>query len=295
MRRQIRAGLASAMLFATGIGQAADIPEKEENPISSPQRIEISSGSATISGWLGKPGDLVGLVADTDFYEFYGLEGDVVTLDIDGGWGGARNVNTYLAVFEKTDSGIAKTRENKTGGFPADEGSVDDKDARIDKFRLGKSGYYIVGVTTDGRVFNSDGSVKNGAIGNGDYQLIISGVTPQVQQINIEIKPGSDELAPINPKAKGKIPVALLSSNEFVAMNVNIDTLTFGRTGEEKSLSHCARNGEDVNGDGRVDLVCHFENQQAGFVIGDLEAVVRGKMKYGTSIEGRGRLKVIPE
>jgi hypothetical protein len=283
------------MLFATGIGQAADIPEKEENPISSPQRIEISSGSATISGWLGKPGDLVGSVADTDFYEFYCLAGDVVTLDIDGGWGGARNVNTFLAVFQKTDSGITKERENKNGGFPADEGSVDDKDARIDKFRPEKSGYYIVGVTTDSRAFNNDGSVRSGAIGNGDYQLIISGITPQVQQINIEIKPGRDEVAPINPRSNGKIPVALLSSNGFDAMNVDTKSLTFGRTGEEMSLSHCARNGEDVNGDGRLDLVCHFENQQAGWVIGDLEAVVRGKMKYGTSIEGRGRLKVIPE
>ena len=48
---------------------------------------------------------------------------------------------------------------------------------------------------------------------NGSYKLIISGVTPPelVQYMNIDIKPGGDEEARINPKAKGNIPVALLS------------------------------------------------------------------------------------
>jgi hypothetical protein len=78
-------------------------------------------------------------------------------------------------------------------------------------------------------------------------------------------------------------------------MNVDTQSPTFGATGAEMSLSHCGRSGEDVNGDGRLDLVCHFENQKAGFEKGDLEGIVRGKMKWGSSFEGRGLLKVVPE
>jgi hypothetical protein len=294
MRRYISAGFISGMLLASGITQAADqINESEVNhPVSFAQKIDTPSGNAIISAVLG---NITGMaVNDTDYYIFYGLEGDVVTFDIDGGWGGARSVDTLIAVFGAAP-GFPMLRFNDDAAS-VDEGSVNRYDSRIENFRLPASGYYVVGVSNYPRYFKDGGSVTNpGAIRNGDYSLLVSGVTPQVQQINIEIKPGNDGLAPINPRSNGKIPVALLSSNEFVAMNVDTSSLTFGATGNESSLSHCGRDGEDVNGDGRLDLVCHFENQQAGFAKGDLEGIVRGKMKWGSRFEGQGLLKVVPE
>lgn len=295
MRRHMHAGFVSLMLIASGIAQAADILEKEPNsPISTPQRIDVSSGSAAISAWLGNATG-----TDTDYYVFHGMAGDVVTLDIDGGWGGAQDVDTVIAMFGSGPGfKMLRMNDDPCRTCPIDEGSIDKRDARIDNFRLSASGDYVVGVSGYPRYFTDGGSVTNPDSDknrNGDYKLIVSGVTPQIQQINIEIKPGNDGLAPLNPRSNGKIPVALLSTNGFDAMNVDTASLTFGSTGDERSWNHCGRNGEDVNGDGRLDLVCHFDNQKAGFEKGDLEGVLRGKMKWASRFEGRGLLKVVPE
>lgn len=292
MRRYIHAGLVSGLLLAGNTAYAAQIDESEINhPIGFAQRVDVASGGVTIAGVLG---NLTGPdVDDTDYFIFHGMEGDVVTLDIDGGWGGVRPVDTRIAIFGGSNNAMLRSNDDASS---VDEGSTSRADARLDNVRLPTSGYYVVGVSNTSRPFVDGGGVTNPSrYKNGDYKLVISGVTPQVQQINIEIKPGNDGLAPINPKSNGKIPVALLSSTGFDAMNVDTQSLSFGATGAEKSLSHCGRNGEDVNGDGRLDLVCHFENQKAGFVKGDLEGILQGTMKYGTRFEGRGLLKVVPE
>ena len=290
MRRYFHAGLVSALALAASNAQAAQINESEINhPIGYAQRADVG-GSTAIAGALG---NLSGTeIDDTDYFVFHGMAGDVVTLDIDGGWGGVRSVDTVIAIFDKS----GKMLRMNDDAASIDEGSTSRADARLDNFTLESSGYYVVGVSNYPRYFTNGGAVTNPSkFKNGDYQLVISGVTPQVQQINIEIKPGNDGLAPINPRSNGKIPVALLSSTGFDAMNVNTESLSFGATGAEKSLSHCGRNGEDVNGDGRLDLVCHFENHKAGFAKGDLEGIVQGTMKFGTRFEGRGLLKVVPE
>jgi hypothetical protein len=292
MKRHIHAGLVSAMLLAAGSAQAADqINESEINhPIGFAQKINPSSGSGDISAVLGNTTGTV--IDDTDYYMFSGMEGDVVTLDIDGGWGGNLSVDTIIAIFDRNNNMLRLNDDPSS----VDAGSISLADARLENFRLPATGDYVVGVSNYPRYFTNGGAVTNATkFKNGDYKLIVSGVTPSVQQINIEIKPGNDGLAPINPKSNGKIPVALLSSTGFDAMNVDTQSPTFGATGAEMSLSHCGRSGEDVNGDGRLDLVCHFENQKAGFEKGDLEGIVRGKMKWGSSFEGRGLLKVVPE
>jgi hypothetical protein len=294
MKRHIHTGFVAGMLLASGIAQAANQINDTEinNPIGYAQRIAMPSGSAEISAWIGNATG-----TDVDYYTFYATEGDVLTFDIDGGMGGAQDVDTVMAIFNVSNN--YKKETDNDDPRSVDPGSTSISDARIENFRVPTSGYYVVGVSGYPHLFNSGGSIVNpsstGPNSNGDYKLVISGATPQVQQINIEIKPGSDALAPINPRSNGKIPVALLSSSEFDAMNVKTESLTFGATGDENSRSHCSQSGEDVNGDGRLDLVCHFENQKAGFAKGDTEGIVRGKMKWGTSFEGRGFLKAVPE
>ena len=113
-----------------------------------------------------------------------------------------------------------------------------------------------------------------------------------MQYINIEVKPGSREIAPINPKAKGTIPVALLSNAQFNALQVDQKSLRFGSTGTEASLVRCNPGGTDVNGDGRPDLICHFDNQAAKFQIGDQSGFVTGTSSTGP-FQGRGWLKVL--
>lgn len=117
----------------------------------------------------------------------------------------------------------------------------------------------------------------------------------QVKQVRIDIKPGQRGIARINPKSRHDIPVALLASADFDVRDVDVDSLTFGRTGDEPSLDKCQKHTARVNRDRRRDLVCRFENHLAGFEPTDEEGILKGKLKDGTPFEGRGMLKVIAE
>src|SRR5512139_3444928 len=101
MKRHIHTGLVAGMLLASGIAQAAGqvvINESEPNQgITYAQKIDASSGNVAISAVFG---NLSGAIAnDTDFYEFYAMAGDVLTLDIDDAWGGTRSFDSYIAIF----------------------------------------------------------------------------------------------------------------------------------------------------------------------------------------------------
>lgn len=157
--------------------------------------------------------------------------------------------------------------------------------------------------------------------GGGTYTLTISGVTlpevtppvvtPSVQQISIDIRPGrrdvilafrhfnrsSDserrhEREALRGKFKGGLPVALLSSDTFNALEVDQSSLKFGATGNEDSLKRCVRHGVDVNRDGRPDLICFFDLSKANFAVGETEGVVTGTSSGG-DFEGAGFLKIL--
>jgi hypothetical protein len=277
-------------------GLAFAVAESEPNhPIGLAQSLTVASdGSVTVEGVVG---NLAGPpVLDTDYYTFEGTAGDVVTFDIDGGWGGTRNVDTMLGVFGPGPS-YTVLRFNDDGPSPLDPGSTRSLDSRVVNFVLPATGAYTVGISSYPRRFANGGGTTSNALNslsNGDYTLIISGVTPQLLQISIDIKPGNgDELAPLNPKARGKIPVALLGSAEFDVRDVETGSLTFGHSGSEASLHKCGE-PSDVNGDLWADLVCHFENQEAKFVATDDEAILKGELDDGRAFEGRGWLKMVP-
>ena len=110
--------------------------------------------------------------------------------------------------------------------------------------------------------------------------------------VDIDIKPDSDPNS-INRRSRGNIPVAILSTAGFDAPNdVMIPLLTFGRTGNELSLSGCGQGGEDVNGDGLLDLVCHFFTRLADFQAGDTEGILKGDVG-GTPIEGSDSVRIV--
>lgn len=273
---------------------AADAEELEANhPIAMAQFVTPGMEEYEVSGVIG---NLSGsTVHDVDFYKFYGHEGDVVTVDIDGGWGGARSVDTRLTVF---GDGPVFRRIATNDDAPIDEGSVGRQDSRIRNIVLGSTGVYYVAVSHY-RVRFSSGGYESGATSqNGDYMLVISGVSgaPAVLHFNINIKPGTDpdDLAPLNPKSKGRVPVALLSSDDFNPADVDVSTLTFGHDGDEDSLKKCHKPSEDLNNDGVNDMLCHFDNQTASFRKGDEEAQMRGELKDGTPIAARGLMKVVP-
>jgi 6-phosphogluconolactonase len=114
-----------------------------------------------------------------------------------------------------------------------------------------------------------------------------------VEQVSIEVKPG-DAVPAINSQSKGKTPVAILASSTFDPLTqVDTSTLKFGHSGTENSLAFCNANGEDVNGDGLPDLVCHFNTPACGFLVGDSQATLTGKTLTGTAIAGTAAVNVV--
>lgn len=295
---QTRSAILAALVAAwSASGGALAVDEVEPNdPVASAQHLVIGSdGTAQVNGVIGVVSGTH--TRDVDFYSFDGKEGDVVTADIDGGMiTPSIGLDSVLAIFGPNGSNPLFLWRQVDNAFPADPGSVSALDARITNFRLPVTGTYVVGVSSFPGLFlnvNTLSSSQLRANSNGAYTLIISGVTPSIEQIDIIIKPDTTEVAPVNPKSKGSIPVALLSSAEFDAMEVDQQTLRFGAQGNEESFVRCNKDGMDYNGDGRLDLVCHFDNPTAHFDIGDTEGVVRGATKSGKQFEGRGWLKVV--
>ncbi|MGQ0586032.1 MAG: pre-peptidase C-terminal domain-containing protein [Gammaproteobacteria bacterium] len=288
----------AALTAVSGLVQAGT-PEREANhPIASAQVLEITASGGSTTGGADLDaviGNLTGSAAvDLDYFVFEGQAGDVVTLDIDGGMGGVRNVDTIMAIFGPAPAYTVLRMVDDIS--PIDPGSTSIKDARIQNFLLPATGTYVVGVSSYPRRFVNGGGANSTTLGtnaNGDYQLLITGVTVPVMQVNIDIKPGSGDVAPINPKSKGKVPVALLGSADFAVDDVDTASLTFGSTGNEASLFKCG-SPSDVNGDPYPDMVCHFENQAAAWVGTEDEAMLKGKLDSGMRFEGRGWLKVVP-
>jgi hypothetical protein len=292
----IRCALAGALAATSGAGFALDEMEPNDS-ISTAQRLVIgNTGEVQVAGALGVLTWTTAPVADVDFYSFHGQAGDVVSIDLDNGvkpnGSSVRSMDSVVAVFGPDR---AVLRQNDDGGT-LDPGSISGRDSRLTNVQLPVTGIYTVGVSSYPRLFIHGGGLTStilNASSNGSYTVVISGVTPSVEQMAIDIKPGATHLAPVNPKSKGNIPVALLSSAQFDATKVDRSSLTFGASGDEPSLRRCGKEGEDVNRDGRPDLVCHFDTQIAGFEPGDDEGIVRGT-REGTPFEGRGWLKVVP-
>lgn len=111
--------------------------------------------------------------------------------------------------------------------------------------------------------------------------------------VPIDIKPGSFPNS-INPKSKGKIPVAILSTITFDAPSqLDKTSLTFGKTGNETSLAFCNKSAKDVNADGFLDQVCHFNTQLTGFQLGDTLGILKGQTVGGTPINASDSVRII--
>lgn len=150
--------------------------------------------------------------------------------------------------------------------------------------------------TPNGRVTFTEESMGTSSIMMADLQT--GEIVPITEilgfAVQIDIHPGEDP-NPINLKSDGSVPVAILSSGDLdVPNDLVIDSMTFGRTGDEDSLLFCNQAGEDVNSDGRADLVCHFSAAATALVQGDDVAILRGTRRNGLRVEGRDSVKITP-
>ena len=52
---------------------------------------------------------------------------------------------------------------------------------------------------------------------------------------------------------------------------------------------------EDVNGDGLLDVVCHFYTQETAFQDGDTNGVLKGFTMDGVAIQGTDTIRLVPD
>jgi hypothetical protein len=117
---------------------------------------------------------------------------------------------------------------------------------------------------------------------------------PGVVDVQIDVKPGSSTNA-INSAAKGVVPVAVLTTDDFNASFVDPATVTVGgvspRTvGKSGRLSSM----EDVDRDGDLDLLVHVDTEQLGLAGGATELTLKGETIDGRSIQGRDSVRIVP-
>ena len=114
--------------------------------------------------------------------------------------------------------------------------------------------------------------------------------------VSIDIKLGSST-NPINLSSGGLVPVAILTTDTFDATTVDSSTVCFGDDDNPSQRDCTEAHGkghiEDVNGDGRPDLLLHYEVSQTGIDPGDTTACLTGKTFANVNIEGCDSIKTL--
>jgi hypothetical protein len=90
------------------------------------------------------------------------------------------------------------------------------------------------------------------------------------------------------------VPFAVLSTATFDAIaETDRASLRFGVTGAENSVVSCASQGEDVNDDGRLDLICRADAQLLGLACDTTVLLMTGRTTTGTALHGEDAVKVM--
>jgi hypothetical protein len=101
--------------------------------------------------------------------------------------------------------------------------------------------------------------------------------------VETDIKPGKTPNS-INPTSGQKIPVAILTTDTFDVTQVDWETVSVGPGGATES--HGRAHVKDVDDDGDMDLLLHFDIPDTGIECGDTQATLTGETFEGEPIIG---------
>lgn len=152
------------------------------------------------------------------------------------------------------------------------------------------------GCTTT-RLYALDASASTAATVRRDQGLVMRLSPGEVSTLTVEIdiQPGSDRNT-VSHRGKGRLPVAILTASGFDASDVDPATVTLGDEDGDDTAVAAKPNGrlftalEDVDDDGDLDLLLHFE-VEALVESGELdssttELTLTGATSDGTTIRG---------
>lgn len=112
--------------------------------------------------------------------------------------------------------------------------------------------------------------------------------------VGIDIKPGSFPNS-INLGSNGVVPVAILSSATFDATTVNPTTITLASASVRlRGNGMPMASFQDVNNDGRLDLVVQVSTEALQLSEGDTQATLAGQTSDGKSITGSDSVRIVP-
>ena len=148
---------------------------------------------------------------------------------------------------------------------------------------------YDVSETSD-IVFGPDGAMYVADAGAGTVWRITPAPTTLV---DLDIKPGND-LNPVNPKSKGKLPVVLFGSEELDVSTIDLETVLLnGVHLTEKNNGSLFTSLKDKNRDGFGDLVMRFAMQDLGIEAGMDELLLSGNFLDGGAFEGSDIISIV--
>ena len=116
-----------------------------------------------------------------------------------------------------------------------------------------------------------------------------------ISTVAIDIKPGTFPNS-INLRSNGVVPVAIFGSSSFDALQIDPASLRLAGAKVKvvgKGAYSC--HGEDVNLDGRPDLLCHFLTSQLVIRPGDSTAALEGKTFAGARFQGTDAVRIVPD
>ena len=155
---------------------------------------------------------------------------------------------------------------------------------------------YVAGGVGSGGSLGSYPTTANAVqpgYGGGPYDAFVAKLT-HFTTVTIDIKPNSSPNT-INLGSGGVVPVAILSSAAFDATSVNPLTVSLA-----SAPVKLRGNGtpqvviQDVNGDGRQDLVVHIQTEALQLSANDTLAVLEAETFAGAAIVGTDLVRIVP-
>lgn len=120
------------------------------------------------------------------------------------------------------------------------------------------------------------------------YEAIIQVSGKEDVEVLIDIKPGSYPNS-INLKSKGKVPVAILTNDDFDAYDVDPVSCEFAGAYPLRWKM------EDVDNDGDHDMLFHFKTRELELTKESTEATLGGETYEGVQITGTDTVNIVPK